>query len=79
MVIMCEQRLEGCEVYLEEAQRISGRSFWTERPAHARASSRNMPEMLENHMEAGVARTEGRTREGRNEDRRETREMGETV
>lgn len=39
----------------------------------------NMPEMLENHMEVSAARTEGRAREGRNEDRRETGEMGEIV
>lgn len=38
-----------------------------------------MPEMLENHTEASVARTEERARKGRNEDRRVTREMGETV
>lgn len=38
-----------------------------------------MPEMLENHMEVSAARTEGRAREGRNEDRRGTGEMGEIV
>lgn len=78
-MMICEQRLEGCEVYLEEAKRISGRSFWAERSAHTRASSSNMPEMLENHTEVSAARTEGRAREGRNEDRRGTEEMGEIV